>query len=255
MKMIQSRSNPFFKELKVLGRRRKRDQLALFVVEGDRFVGEALKNPGQVAYLVVSTAYDGAVGLQGVQTIVLDEQLFREISDTVHSQGILAVVKKSPEVPFDLKEPILFLDGLQDPGNLGTIVRSAIAAGVRQIASGRGSVDIHNPKVVRASAGGIFQVNHRTIDHEADFLKELKRLGYRLFGATAQAHQAFDEVVYPSKSLVVIGNEGSGISPGILEELDQGIRIPMACGTESLNASVAAGIILYEVGKQLKKYL
>ncbi len=255
MKEVRSRNNSVFKELKALGRRKTRESTGCFIVEGRRFVAEAGRYPDRMVYLVRSTAYEGEIPASEAGTILLEESLFKEVSDTVHSQGILAVVRKPPEVPFDEDEPVLFLDTLQDPGNLGTIIRSAVAAGVGQIALRRGSVDLYSPKVVRSSAGGIFHMKARTIPEGSDFIETLKAGGYRIFGAAADGARAFDEVVYPRRSLIIIGNEGRGIDPEILKILDERIRIPMVAGTESLNASVAAGIILYEVGRQLKNYL
>ena len=145
------------------------------------------------------------------------------------------------------------LDRIQDPGNLGTIIRSSVASGISQILLPKGTVDSYNPKVVRSTAGAIFSVELFQLNNTIEFIEKLKEKDYLVVGATMDAKENFDKVEYSKKTVIIIGNEGNGISEELLKLTDYNVSIPLFGEIESLNASIAAAIILYEIGKQLNK--
>lgn len=166
-------------------------------------------------------------------------------------QGILAVVeknRKNPELDYN-QDFILILDDVQDPGNLGTIIRTADSINLKQIIVSKGCGDVYNPKVVRSSMGAIFRVEILEKENLADEIKEIKRHGFKTMATDLATDSSIYDEKY-TKCAVVIGNEANGVSKQILDIVDQKIKIPMLGKTESLNASVATGIILYEYVRQ-----
>ena len=199
--------------------------------------------------------------------IYVPQNIFKMISDVENPQGVLAVIGKIKTNRDDNKEAgqtsktlktssidlnediILALDDIQDPGNLGTILRTADSVGLKQILVSKGTADAYNPKVVRSTMGAIFRVNVIECDNLKETLKELQSKDYKVMTTSLKAKKSIYEVDY-KKKIIVIGNEANGVSKEILNLADEKVIIPMLGKTESLNASVATGVILYEYVRQ-----
>lgn len=231
----------------------------LFVAEGIKISKEAaFYGSLQKLYLsekAMETADEELNALLQAQDYeVVSESVFQGISETVTPQGILALVSM-PSYPLeriveDDRRSILLLDNLRDPGNLGTIMRTAEGAGMSGVILSKESVDLFNPKTVRSTMGSIFRVPFYYADDLPEVVDTLKEKGIPVYGTMMQGSMIYDEVDYRSGAGIVIGNEANGISDKVAEHLTGKIRIPMAGSLESLNAAVAAAILMYEIARQ-----
>lgn len=262
MQTITSSQNSVIKEVKSLKIRKNREEKQLFFIEGIRFVDEALKEKAPISTVLLSDRlYETRGGdeilsrIRGenYETYHLPDKLFQEISDTENPQGIMAVVKmnqlKLEEVIGD-GDFFLILDSLQDPGNMGTIIRTADAAGVEGIIISRGCVDIYNPKVLRSTMGSVFHVPFCLSENLPDTISKLKGKGLKVFAAHLNGEINYFDCDMKNNSAIIIGNEANGISKEVSEQADTLIKIPMPGRSESLNASVAASLLMYEVVRQ-----
>ncbi len=256
--MITSSSNAKIKNIIALQKKPKeRKEQGLFVVEGRKLVGEA--PAGWISEVYVSESY--ATGLlydEETGYEVLSDDLFVKVSDTRTPQGILALVRM-PSYDFSNllgsrgqeRQPlILILEDIQDPGNLGTILRMAEGAGVTGVIMSRGTADVFNPKVVRSTMGSIYRVPFLIADDLADVIQRLKKEGVKLYAAHLQGASDYDAFDYCGASGFMIGNEANGLSDEIASLADAYIRIPMCGQVESLNAAVSASLLAYEAGRQ-----
>ncbi|MDO4478972.1 MAG: RNA methyltransferase [Lachnospiraceae bacterium] len=185
---------------------------------------------------------------------ILPDTRFKSLSDTQTPQGILAVVEKcrweaadilSGPAPF-----ILILENLQDPGNVGTIIRTAEAAGVDGIFYTKGCVDLYNPKTIRSTMGAVYRMPHAEIDDMDGFLKMLADRRITTYASSLATDKTYLDRDYRTGTALMIGNEGNGLSPELQAAADALIHIPMHGQVESLNAAMAAGILMYEVCRQ-----
>jgi len=245
---IESSSNNIYKNTKKLFGKNGRKKSSCFIIEGERIVCDAYKNGAQFEYIIISEKRELPPELTNVKTYVVTEKLFDDLKETVNSQGILAVVK-CPENNFadvDLSGSgcYLYLDSVADPGNMGTILRSADAFGIDGVILSKGCVDVYNPKVIRSTMSGIFNV--KLFFDDGNYLEEFKNNGYKIIGTFPLGEIASSEFDYSDKCVIVMGNEANGISQEVERICDSKLTIPMTGGAESLNVSVACGIILYE---------
>lgn len=252
-KSITSMQNPIIKLIRELQKKkaaRKKNQL--FVVEGVRAVQEIPPHI-TIKYLMVSDKLDEAVysNLAVREVLVLPEELFSEISDTQTPQGMMAVVQMptlSLEEMSISDEPYLILENLQDPGNLGTIIRTAHAFNFKGIFITKGSVDLYSPKVVRSTMSSLFYMPIITDHTIEEYITYLKERGMTLYTtALTQAAKPIQETTFEKRMALIIGNEGNGVSSYCLEETDHTVIIPMPGGAESLNASIATAVCMYEI--------
>ena len=168
----------------------------------------------------------------------------------MNPQGILAVIKKSKENTLKYEEDIIVaIDDIQDPGNLGTILRTVDSIGLKQLVVSKGTADAYNPKVVRSTMGAIFRVKVIEVENLKETIETIRKNNYKLLVTSLQTDDSIYDIDY-NKKIIVIGNEANGVSKEIQNMADQKIKIPMLGKTESLNASVATGIILYEYVRQ-----
>ena len=241
--MITSKNNTQVRNVrKLIESAKERKERKLFVVEGKRLVLEAPSAWVEQVFLSESFYSFGKTDLRGFKNIeVVSDAVFKSISNTVHPQGILAVVRK-PE--YVLKG--LLLDDIQDPGNLGTILRTAEAAGVGGVIMSPGCADIFNPKTIRSTMGSIYRVPF-VVDELVSVIEDLKMDGFTIYGAALEGAVPFREVEYPPLRAIVIGNEGKGISTSVLNSVSARICIPMKGKVESLNAAVSCAVILYHL--------
>lgn len=267
--MITSTSNPQVKELsRLMKKRRARDEAGVFLVEGPRMVRELLEDDtwqdqiGKV-YMAESFAQGPNSGMirpgqngKGYTAELVSDTVYARISDTKTPQGILAVVRRKEYRMEEVmgEEPgrahILVLDNLQDPGNLGTIFRTAEAAGATGIILSSDCVDIYNPKVIRSTMGAVFRMPFLYVDDLPGTVGELKQAGITVYAAHLEGMNPYDREDYRSRCAFLIGNEGNGLREDVAACADCRVRIPMAGKAESLNAAVAAAVLMFEVSRQ-----
>lgn len=236
--VITSKSNPLIKEISKLYEKKHRKEKGLYLVEGIKPVNECIAAGCVIEYIVCTESladkYNNAV--------IVSAEVFETISSEKTPQGVLAIVKKSQNNLKSPQDSCILLDCLQDPGNLGTIVRTANAAGIKDIYL-INCTDPYAPKAVRASMSGIFFVNIYQGTRE-EVLNILS--GIKLICADMNGENIFEFSV-PEKFCLCIGNEGNGISQDIINSADYKIKIPMDKSCESLNAAVSAGIAMYQL--------
>lgn len=251
--MIKLLSHKEIKELQKSGKARRNQ--GLFVIEGIRLFRET--PPESLYQVCVSENFpaENPGVLDGIRYEALPENKFRSLCQTQNPQGILAVVRQKKwqmERVLEVPSPrVLILENLQDPGNMGTIFRTAEAAGFHAIFMTGDCVDLYNPKTVRSTMGAIYRMPHRegdTIQEIADFLKERK---ITIYAASLRARKSYLEMDYTGGTAFMIGNEGNGLTPSAEKLADELLYIPMAGRTESLNAAMAAGILMYETARQM----
>lgn len=252
--MITSKSNEKIRYVKkLLTSASERRKSGLFVAEGRRLVNEIPE--GLISQLYISAPAGPGELAEPVRSAIaagraenVSEDVMRYISGTVNPQGVIAVVRK-PEADaetFRRREScrLLMLDDVQDPGNMGTMIRTAEAAGVDAVFVSPGCVDIYNPKVVRSTMGSLFRLPVISTDIAAE-IKTLKEEGIKVYGAALRDAVSFRQESYPKRMALIIGNEANGISEDILKMTDLNIMIPMAGKVESLNAAVSCAILLF----------
>lgn len=257
--MITSTSNQRVKELLQLQKKSKaRNQAGVFLAEGSRMVMETPKE--RLKKLYVSETYfrkhDKDLKALKVVPEVMSDTVFAYVSDTKTPQGILAVVRQLDyqlEEMLKKKPHLLVLDNLQDPGNVGTIFRTAEAAGVTGILMSKDCVDIYNPKTIRSTMGAIYRMPFLYVEDVMEGIRTLKRRGVKVYAAHLDGKNAYDQEDYRQGSAFLIGNEGNGLRPEVADCADTWVRIPMAGQVESLNAAIAATVLMFEVSRQRRQ--
>lgn len=240
--IITSSNNSKIKEIKRLNEKKYRDTLNLFLVEGEHLVYEAYKKNQLVEILVLEgNSFD-----LSIKTTYVSENVMKSLSKMKSIPKIVGVCKKFHPLKFGNR--LLILDNLQDPGNVGTIIRSCAAFNIDTIILSDDSVDLYNDKVIRSSEGQIFNVDIMRKDIR-EFIPMLKNNNYTIFGTNVDGGTSLSNISFEKKFAIVIGNEGQGISEDIKVLVDKNIYIPMSLKVESLNAAVATSIILYEMSK------
>ena len=252
---IESTSNGIFKETKKLLTRNGRKKSDLFIIEGERIVCDAVKNGADVKYILISGDYSGKTDFFGnINVYSLSGKLFDELKSTVNSQGILAVAgytnKELSQLGYS-DGVYLYLDSVTDPGNMGTIIRSANAFNVKGILISKGCVDVFNPKVLRSTMSGIFSAN--LYFDEGNVLLNFREKGFKIIGTFPDGASPAKDFSYGNKSVIVMGNEANGICPEVENLCTHRVTIPMTGNAESLNVSVACGIMLYEASLNSSK--
>lgn len=257
MILIESKDNTLFKNTKKLKERRNRQKEGKFIIEGFRLVQEAFKANCNIEYIVINESGKSKLNdylsdyVDRIKIYEMRDDLFNTLISTEHPQGILAVAKiMDKQIEENIGEFYLLCDKVQDPGNLGTIIRTAHAAGVNGIILTKGTVDIYNDKVLRSTMGSIFYLPI-VYDDELNFLMKLKNEGFSLVATSLEDSKDFFEQDISGKIILSVGNEGNGISDEIFELADKKVKIPMPGGAESLNVSIATSIILFERVRQI----
>ena len=273
--LITSKDNQTIKEIKKLKEKKYRKDK--FIIEGIKMIKEAISEDIEIEYLIFAdlSLEKEINNIEKYNVLEVTEKVLQELSDVVTPQGVLAVVRKKcgngmkkneknkeehekKEIKEDLldkynidynSEYILALDGLQDPGNMGTIIRTADSANIKQIIVSKSTVDSYSSKVIRSTMGAIFRVNIIEVENLVETLKELKNKGFDIISTSLDTNNSIYDINY-KKSVVVIGNEANGVTKEVQEISNKKVKIPMLGKTESLNASVAAGIMIYEYVRQ-----
>ena len=253
--LITSKDNEFIKHLKKLKEKKYREEYSEFIVEGIKMIQEAIDEGSEIKHIIIcddcktqgSFSSEFLYEIAKYNCVYVTEKIFSGITDVMNPQGILAVIdKKNKSDDIDYNSNLfLILDDIQDPGNMGTILRTADSINLKQIIVSKGTADCYNPKVVRSTMGAIFRVNVIEYEDLKKIIKEMKKRKIKVYATDLATNKSIYDADY-KKSAIVIGNEANGVSKEILELADEKIKIPMTGKTESLNAAVATGIILYE---------
>lgn len=255
--VITSSSNRQIRRIReLLTRSKARSESGLFVAEGIRMVAET--PPDRLEKIYISESFgDHPPDLRGMvlkDPVVVKDSVFRAASDTQHPQGILALVRQAPEAEEEILRQdnplILFLENIQDPGNLGTIIRTAECAGVTGLILSPGCADLYNPKTVRATMGSLYRMQLARTKDFRGALDAAHRAGIMLYAAYLDGSCSLYEENFRGACGILIGNEGNGLTAEAVQAADHAIRIPMQGQAESLNASVAAAVIMYEAARQ-----
>ena len=258
MQRISSKDNSLIKHLKKLKEKKYREEYCEYVIEGIKLIKEAIQENANIKQIVVCDGCDNSELIEShlkyemakIDFIYVPENIFKTISDVESPQGILAVIGKPNKEEINLDEDIILaLDDIQDPGNLGTILRTADSVGLKQILVSKGTADAFNPKVVRSTMGAIFRVKVIECEDLKHTLCDLQSKDYKVVCTSLNAKKNIYQIDY-KKKVIVIGNEANGVSKDIQNIADEKVIIPMLGKTESLNASVATGVILYEYVRQ-----
>ena len=279
MEIISSKDNKKIKYIRSLlekGSIRKKDKA--FVVEGIKLTDEALECGKVVEIVCAKSLYDEIISgdlsgnrllaendknitnyvKKGSSLLVVSDTVFKSVSETKTPQGILAVVEMPDYGLLDKgfleqaytkngKIKLLVLEDTADPGNLGTIMRTAEAAGVTGVIMGKGTVDIFNPKVVRSTMGSIFRLPFAYVEDLKETIKELKNQGISFYATHLKGKKSYKDIKYSDRSAILVGNEARGLSDEVADLADTYVLIPMQGKVESLNAAVAAALMMYEV--------
>lgn len=257
--MITSSSNNQIKNLIALQKKAKiRNSQGEFVIEGIKMFEETDSHNLVKAY-VTEHFYEEKLNenkayFDSFEYEIVADKILCEAADTTTPQGVLAIVKQ-PKYSYDTlisdqNANLLMLENVRDPGNMGTIIRTAEGAGVTGIIISKESVDIFNPKVVRSTMGALYRMPFVYVEDFITSLNEIKRQGICVYASSLSASNYYDEEKYAKKSAIIIGNEANGITDEAGKMADRLIKIPMEGKVESLNAGVAAAILMYEVYRQ-----
>ena len=261
--MITAKDNDKVKYTKSLLKSKNRNKESKFIIEGYRILTLAIECNAKIDYVFVNEDFEKKtehvefleiLKSKNINTYKTTNKIFNELVDTESTQGILAVVKfNQRSIEENLKDEhrfVVILDRIQDPGNMGTIIRTADAAGVDAIIALKGCVDIYNPKVIRSTMGSIFDMNiiHAT---QEEAVRLLKLKNFDIVSSYLDTDNYYDKVEYNYKTALVIGNEANGINDELVSKSDVLVKIPIYGKAESLNAAISSAILMYEI----KKYL
>ena len=259
MQQITSKENGLIKHIIKLKEKKYRKEYNEYIIEGAKIVEEAIIEKAKIKQIIIS---EDAINseliqkhlkeeLQKIDYIQVTPNIFKLISGVEKPQGVLAIIEKDKQrEKIDIsQEIILALDDLQDPGNLGTIIRTADSVGLNQILISKGTVDPHSPKVIRSTMGAIFRVKIIECENLKEILEKLKKNNFKIMVTDLNTNKSIYDIKL-QKNVIIIGNEANGVSEEIKNLADTKAIIPMFGKTESLNASVATGVILYEYVRQ-----
>lgn len=253
MQVITSKDNENIRKIRKLKEKKYRDLENSYIIEGLKLVKEAISEKIDIQQIVICEENNSEIDKETLYEIAkynliyVTRKIFETLTDVKNPQGIMAVVKKNKSnLDIDYSEEIILaLDNLQDPGNLGTILRTLDSANLKQLIISKNSVDCYNPKVVRSTMGAIFRVNIIEVDNLKQELINAKKNNFKIMVTSLDAKNNIYNTDF-SKKIIVIGNEANGVSKEIQDLADEKVKIPMLGKTESLNASVAASIMIYE---------
>lgn len=259
MQVITSKDNDIVKKIRKLKDKKYRDELGVYVIEGIKVIEEAINENVEIEKIVICEDCTEAsiipqklmYAIAKYNCIYVSKKVFEVLTDVVAPQGILAIVRrpeKNEKIDYNA-ELILALDGIQDPGNLGTILRTADSVNLNQIIVTKNTADCYNPKVVRSTMGAILRIKIIETESLVNTLKEAKKNKFKIVATSLDTQNNIYDIDY-NKKVIVIGNEANGVTKEVQSMADNKVKIPMLGKTESLNASVATGIMLYEYVRQ-----
>ena len=259
MQTITSKDNELIKHIRKLKDKKYRDESNEYVVEGVKLVEEAVKENAKIKQIIVcedtTRTYEIPTHIMleiaRYECISVSNKIFHIITQVTNPQGIMAIIEKNAQnAKIDYTQDIIVvLDDVQDPGNLGTILRTVDSIGLNQIIVSKGTADAFNSKVVRSTMGAIFRIKIIEVENLAQAIKEMRKHHFKLMVTSLQTKNSIYDIDF-YKKIIVIGNEANGVSKEIQDMEEKKTKIPMLGRTESLNASVAAGVVMYEYVRQ-----
>ena len=259
MQTITSKDNELIKHIRKLKDKKYRDESNEYVVEGVKLVEEAVKENAKIKQIIVcedtTRTYEIPTHIMleiaRYECISVSNKIFNIITQVTNPQGIMAIIEKNAQdAQIDYSQDIIVvLDDVQDPGNLGTILRTVDSIGLNQIIVSKGTADAFNSKVVRSTMGAIFRIKIIEVENLVQAIKEMRKHHFKLMVTSLQTKNSIYDIDF-NKKIIVIGNEANGVSKEIQDMADEKAKIPMLGRTESLNASVAAGVVMYEYVRQ-----
>lgn len=239
---IKSSQNQKYKYIKSLLQKKERTKNGEYTVEGIKSVGDAVKAGAEISCIAVSADFDAKIEVGDIPVYKIDKDIFSALCDTKTPQGIIAVIKMQDFILPNYEGRFVYCDRISDPGNLGTIIRTADAAGFSVLLS-PGCAELYSPKTVRSSMGSFFKTR---VFCDIEYTT-LKNSGLQLIaGALCKDSRDFRSISYSKNCAVIVGNEANGISDELLRLCDEKVIIPIYGGAESLNAAVAAALLMYE---------
>ncbi|KAI9131274.1 RNA methyltransferase [Acaryochloris sp. CCMEE 5410] len=255
--MITSLQNPLIKQMRKLQQVKHRRQQGKLLLEGTHLLQSAWEQNWSFEIVCYTDRWQAKYPqlwqqIQG-RTVRLEQvspEVLQATATTVHPDGVVAVVSRPATPALPIQTLGLALETIQDPGNLGTLIRTAVATQVEGLLLNQQCADLESPKVLRASAGAWFHLPQRATDTFITVLQTYQQQGMQLVATVPHASQTFWQVDYRQPTLILIGNEGAGLSQPVLDLADHQVNIPIAQGVESLNAAIAAALLLYEVRRQ-----
>lgn len=261
--LISSKDNEKVKSTKALLKSKNRSKESKFIIEGFRILTQAVDCKADLQYVFINEDFENknehveflkVLQSNNIKVYKTTNKIFQEFIDTESTQGIVGIVgvkkRDISEVLNDDCKFVLILDRIQDPGNMGTIIRTADAAGVDAIINLKGCVDIYNSKVIRSTMGSIFDMKILHLSQE-EAIKELKNRKFDIVSSYLDTNNFYDNVEYNYKTALVIGNEANGVNDELISKSDILVKIPIYGKAESLNAAISSAILMYEI----KKYL
>lgn len=262
--MITSNSNNKIKQLVNWQKKRKqRDADGVFLVEGIRMFVEAPESQVQAVYVSESfyAKQNKALDLEkwGRKLEIVSDSVFAHISDTKTPQGVLVVMSQRTYSMEEILHPesaapcLMVLDNLQDPGNLGTILRAGEAAGVTGVIMSVDTVDVYNPKVIRSTMGSIYRMPFIYVNDLPSVVMKLKEEGIHTYAAHLKGQHSYEEEDYCKACAFLIGNEGNGLRDEVADAAEIYVKIPMCGQVESLNAAIASSVLMFEAARQRRK--
>ena len=248
MERITSRKNPLLEHMRRLDSAAFRRQQGEFLCDSPKLVGEALRHGARVLAVAVSDGVEPPEGLDAsVRCAAVPPDVMASISPMESPQGALFLCRLPEKKTYAPTPGCLLLDGIQDPGNLGTILRTADAAGLDGVLLSTQCADVFSPKVLRATMGSIFRMNLRTTDDLPGELTKLREKGYSILSSQLDGTPFYERQGVAERFALIIGNEGNGVSEQVQQTATHRVRLPMRGGAESLNAAIAAAIMMYEL--------
>ena len=259
MQVISSKDNELIKHIKKLKDKKYRDENNEYIVEGVKLIEEAVQEKARIKKIIVcedtTRTYEipthVMLEIAKYECVYVTDKIFSSITQVTNPQGVMAIIEKNSEnQEIDYTQDIIIaLDNVQDPGNLGTILRTVDSIGLNQIIVSKDTVDAFNSKVVRSTMGAIFRVKIIEVENLIQTIKEMRKHHFKLLVTSLQTENSIYDIEF-NKKIIVIGNESNGVSKEIQDMADEKTKIPMLGKTESLNASVAAGVVMYEYLRQ-----
>jgi TrmH family RNA methyltransferase len=258
--MLTSRQNPLVKQIRKLHSSKQRHNQNLFLLEGTNLLTMAAQINYPLVTLVSTPQWQAEnfslwqnLMAQAQRVATVNEEVIKAIATTVNPDGVLATAsrdnwQKTPPPSIQLG---LILETIQDPGNLGTIIRTAVATEVDVLWLSSDSVDLDHPKVMRASAGEWFRLNMQTNDYLPNIVKAYQKKGTQIIATLPLAKKTYWQLDFSRPSLILLGNEAHGLSSQLASLADEQVNIPLAGGVESLNVAIASALLLYEYQRQI----
>jgi RNA methyltransferase, TrmH family len=243
--LLTSVKNEKVKSWRKLHNRKDRTKSGAFLIEGYHLIEEAIQSDWDIMEVIIQEGISIPDWEREIPIVEVSDNVFQHISQTKTPQGIAAVVNMKKFQEYHGTHYLL-LDQIQDPGNLGTIIRTADAAGFDAVILGEGTVDLYNDKVIRATQGSIFHIPIFQANLPVEIMR-LKQEGVSIWASALTNSRDFHTIKANSKVALIVGNEGAGIQEAVLELADEMVKIPIYGKAESLNVSIAAGILMYHL--------